>query len=645
MSSEARKARRGRARVDVGGPIVHLLLAGTLLLAPPPAHADGVSPACPALVAETVDLDALRSALAAGATPDDTCPVSHQVRRRLSFMEVLLGAIIPPLGVLLVLDPGKETRVRHVPLLTLAVGQKSHQAVDLLLQAGADPLRIDAQGATPLRAAIHADLGTEEARWTHMLLGQRRLPVDSLCKDTRLLDGLLDNPTLRSRLESAGLAEGGRDCSGQTWLHRAAADGDSERVRGLLESGVVPIHAADERGRHPVYLAARRGRWTVVEVLLEAGAPVVGAGGSQGSLLHEAAESGSVDWVERLLTAGHPVDATGESGRTPLSEAVEGGRVEVAQVLLAAGADPQAGGGALMPVAVRSGRVEMVRLLLSAGVSPEARNGWGEDMLDVAYGRDDIAIGRVLMEAGARPRSRHPAHSSRERTALERALLDGKAEWVALLLPYAGPEERRDALFTMMVTESLDAAEVLLDAGADGSYALAWMAAFHHPERVAFLRERGVTYGPHALDIMVPDAPVEAVRAAIADGAHVQGSGSQWRDLPIEKALVGRNADLVGVLVEAGAVVPEALWLRALSDRDESWLPSLVGAGVPVPYVALERAVSRGATEQVRLLLPACVLDRRQVRKLRRVAWWSGVPTELMVMLKEQERALRRMDP
>jgi ankyrin repeat protein len=94
---------------------------------------------------------------------------------------------------------------------------------------------------------------------------------------------------------------------GWTDLHKAALEGDVERVKELLKKGTGP-NAQDEKGRTPLHIAAYKGHVDVVKLLLVYGAdPTVKDKDGKTPLDLARAEGrrevGSVieEWLRRLL--------------------------------------------------------------------------------------------------------------------------------------------------------------------------------------------------------------------------------------------------------------------------------------------------------------------------------------------------------
>jgi|GEM_PF-4720689 len=601
-----------------------------------------ISPACAPLVASPPDVDQLRRALTDGTSPDTTCPVSRTARRPLTFPEVLMGALIPPLGLMLVLSPGTKVVTDHVPLLTLAVGQRSPHAVDLLIQAGADPLRAPKRSDSALQAAVFADLGTRDSQWTSAVLGQRRIDGTHLCTNTTLLDRLWDEPILRQRLETAGLPKGGLDCDGGTWLHRAAEQGDHTRVARLIDQAVVPIDLPDARGRTAIFRAARSRHWDVVQQLIDAGARIHDVGGDQGSLLHEAVRHNQAHLTDRILDTRPSLDTTDPGGWTVLTVAVVHADPPLVARLLEHGASPRSDPD-LLQRAIRKRSPETTRLLLDAGLAPNAPWSFGRDLFDLAYEEEALDVARVLVDAGGHPGQGRPdSLVFHEAPLLARALDDDNAPWVELLLPATRPDERTDTLVHLLIHERYHHAEVVLAACDQPSDALVRVASVDLETQIEWLVDRGVRYGPHALDMLIAYGPEREVARALSHGASPHGSGEEWRRSPMATAVDEKRAALVGILYRAGVQVPHTAWLDAIRRREVEWVSALLTEDIPVPPAALEAAIQQGASDLAATLLPHTELDVRTLRRLRRLAWLAGASPDLRTALRTRQDTERQ---
>ncbi len=198
---------------------------------------------------------------------------------------------------------------------------------------------------------------------------------------------------------------------------------DIERVRVLLKGDPSLARVLGEAQQVPLRNAARRGRveicklllrykadpddWghpfsedftiiceaiehtEVVKLLLDAGAnlekrkssPPFSNASTDGTVLHFAAEGGSVESAKLLLDRGVDINAKDSADETPLHVAARRGRPEMVRYLLDRGANPNALNSAdetPLHVAARCGRPEMVRYLLDRGADPNALNNSGK---------------------------------------------------------------------------------------------------------------------------------------------------------------------------------------------------------------------------------------------------------------------------
>ena len=187
----------------------------------------------------------------------------------------------------------------------------------------------------------------------------------------------------------------------ETTLLSAAARGETEQVRALLELG-IDVDAGDERGVTPLMLAARGGYVETMQMLVEAGADL------------DRRPAGGVRWP-------------------PLMNALHRDQRHAALALLAWGADASAGddtGYCALMMAAGAGDAHVVRELLARGADPTAKLFLGFTALDYAIGYGHADIARLLLEAA--PALRQQANGAR-RTVTLLARLTGHDEILDLL--------------------------------------------------------------------------------------------------------------------------------------------------------------------------------------------------------------------
>ena len=131
-------------------------------------------------------------------------------------------------------------------------------------------------------------------------------------------------------------------------VFEAAAAGDADRVRTLLDANgsLRDAHAPD--GWTPLHLAGHFRQRAVIELLLARGADVnaVSHNADANAPLHAAVAGGAdVALLRRLIKAGARVNHRQSGGYTALHEAAAVGNADVVRMLLEAGAQPDARNG------------------------------------------------------------------------------------------------------------------------------------------------------------------------------------------------------------------------------------------------------------------------------------------------------------
>jgi ankyrin repeat protein len=104
-------------------------------------------------------------------------------------------------------------------------------------------------------------------------------------------------------------------------IHEAAAVGDLNRVRTLLEADPTLLESTDDFGRTPLNKACERKQVAIATFLIEKGADVKTKDKMELTPLHYAAD---VDLIKRLVAKGADVNARNGLGFSPLSLAIGG---------------------------------------------------------------------------------------------------------------------------------------------------------------------------------------------------------------------------------------------------------------------------------------------------------------------------------
>ena len=94
--------------------------------------------------------------------------------------------------------------------------------------------------------------------------------------------------------------------NGETPLHKAAGEGDAERVQAPITAG-ADVNAKDITGKTPLLLAARYGRSETVRALINAGANINATNNDGYTPLLLAAGYGRSERVRTLVDAGADV--------------------------------------------------------------------------------------------------------------------------------------------------------------------------------------------------------------------------------------------------------------------------------------------------------------------------------------------------
>lgn len=293
---------------------------------------------------------------------------------------------------------GKDT-----PLVK-AVKARSHEAVDMLLAAGADPNIEDSQAFT----ALHAAAKNNDTRMIYILAVKGHADINKV-----------SNP-----------------CA-YTPLHTAVFEKQADAVDMLIRLGADP-HQTDDQGRTPLVIAGWNGCLEAAKFLLESVEPETDddtAAGNRAAALYDAIfyehdtvahyllDSGKVDvnhcvrgsdfilnaavrngnaaLVDKILDAGADTNALTAKGSHALMIAVAADAADMATRLLQHGANPNLPSDGDLPLmkAVDADKPNMLTLLLAHGANPLLQDQYNRNALDLARIRSRANLVPILQIA------------------------------------------------------------------------------------------------------------------------------------------------------------------------------------------------------------------------------------------------------
>jgi ankyrin repeat protein len=132
-------------------------------------------------------------------------------------------------------------------------------------------------------------------------------------------------PVLLSALPSLGQSKSVSNSANKTTvalspaeqLLQAIWDGKTTEALALIEQG-APVDAKDKLGQNPLHLAAAKGEYNIMQLLLDKGVNIEEPTPDGNTALHLAAAGSRLAVVKLLLERGAEVNAKDDDGHTPL---------------------------------------------------------------------------------------------------------------------------------------------------------------------------------------------------------------------------------------------------------------------------------------------------------------------------------------
>ncbi|TKA71820.1 hypothetical protein B0A49_06846 [Cryomyces minteri] len=217
------------------------------------------------------------------------------------------------------------------------------EAAEFLLESGADPVRKDNSGRSPFVVAqqynqpeimtLLQEKCTDDERAVMVPVDMEDLPLWSQVNLNRAdhVASAIDHQKDKVPVTEPG--------TGETALHWAVRDDQTEILRMLLDSNLVSVNCANRHNRTPLHLAAACGHLEAAMVLLEHGVEVDHVDQWHATALAIAQSNRKFDTAISLVEANATVDVKGVDIQKLFFAAIELQSATAVEKLLATGAD------------------------------------------------------------------------------------------------------------------------------------------------------------------------------------------------------------------------------------------------------------------------------------------------------------------
>ena len=262
-----------------------------------------------------------------------------------------------------------------------------------------------------------------------------------------------------------------KDERGRTLLHGAAAAGQMDIARWLIERG-AEVDARTAQISTPLMYAALAGKGDMARLLISKGADLGARDGYQRTaFILVGRETGDADMAAILLDAGADINAVDRFNDSALSLAAWRGFPSLVDLLLERGAGLPADPGQkqqLFALAIANGLDRLFARMLAAGADLSAQDGLGGTLLHAAADGGSERIMNALIG-----KNLDPDRKDRNGwTPLHRAAERGRLQAAALLLKHGANVNERtlagETAYNLAVAENNTEVAVLLKShGAD----------------------------------------------------------------------------------------------------------------------------------------------------------------------------------
>lgn len=199
--------------------------------------------------------------------------------------------------------------------------------INMIRNAGGNPLSRDKAGNTPFSLVVKRDMKTIKAVLGNSLNitdSDGNTPITLVVKNK-------GSAALLKELINMGYPIDGRNSNGYTALTYAVEDNNLQLATILLDNKANPFQSIDRKGQNAVTIALDKNNKEMISAIVKKAGNMTDIQGN--TILHYAAKTSSPVTVRELLAFGIPKNVKNISGETPYTIATRWKRSEVAELL------------------------------------------------------------------------------------------------------------------------------------------------------------------------------------------------------------------------------------------------------------------------------------------------------------------------
>lgn len=274
-------------------------------------------------------------------------------------------------------------------------------AISSLLEKGADPAAVNANGETPVFNAVKTN---NPAIIDQMVSGGCSVQVRDHLGSTPLHVAVRwDATKSAAKLIALGIDVNAQNISGKSALAEAALGGNLDMAKLLLASG-ADANSSDNSGRTILMDAIRGQNPDVLNMLIanRANPQIQEINGR--NAYHEAALTGNIKVISIIRSAGGNPLSRDKNGNTPFSLALHQNEQVIKAVLGNDVTIADSDGNTPVHIVVQKpGMEKILAMLVSSGYPVDTRNAEGITPLSFAVKTNSESYALILLENGANP--------------------------------------------------------------------------------------------------------------------------------------------------------------------------------------------------------------------------------------------------